>query len=724
VRTIRAVLTGAAALLLFALLPSASPPAHAATAVVINPSDRDTIADNSQLTGLRVNLPMPVDCVANKSACDAITLLNQLDGFDVDPRISLAFDHAIDVSKATVDNVYVQKASGGPKIGLNRLVWSPLRNTLYGHPTEQLEDGTTYRVVVTDGLGGAGTGSSTTITTESATATLLKMRRMLDSGEAYDAAGIAAANRKLRFTIGPSNSRTAYPAAEITQIRREKDPGPGKPLVAEMILDTNLAAVGTVAFGSFLSPSWLDGARTIPQVPTKTGTPEVTGYEEVGFTLTVPAGAKPAGGWPVAIFGPGITRSKYDLFLAADLNAARGIATMSIDPVGHNWGPRSTTKVDLANPPGTVVTFSGFGRSVDVNGDGAYTDQEGVSAPGQPHPKSAIALRDGLRQTALDNMALVRAIGRGVDVDGDSVVDLRPTNVSYYAQSLGGIYGTMVMGVDQLVPVGALNVPGGSITEIARQSPAFRVLVADSLKKTVPPLLNGGRDGFTESLPLWLDPPVTAPAVGAVPIQDAFATVDWINRSGSPETFAPLLRLRPPADSAAKKVFYQFALGDQTVPNPTSATIMRAGHLQDVTTVYRNDLTPTSSTNPHGFLLDPRISGREFGQVQVSEFLATGGTSLIDPDGPGPVMEVPVNPPSRLEVLNFTLSAATGEPPAETAAGGGTGTGNGAGADSAGSNSSRGLPATGGNARLPVLGAVALFVALVLKRRMSLSGIR
>ena len=96
-----------------------------------------------------------------------------------------------------------------------------------------------------------------------------------------------------------------------------------------------------------------------------------------------------------------------------------------------------------------------------------------MRTPEQPHPLASIGLRDGLRQTALDNMALVRAIGRGVDVDGDGSEDLRRDGVVYYAQSLGGIYGTMLMGVDQRVRAGALNVPGGPILDIARQSPAF-----------------------------------------------------------------------------------------------------------------------------------------------------------------------------------------------------------------------------------------------------------
>ena len=51
---------------------------------------------------------------------------------------------------------------------------------------------------------------------------------------------------------------------------------------------------------------------------------------------------------------------------------------------------------------------------------------------------------------------------------------------------------------------------------------------------------------------------------------------------------------------------------------------MRAGQLRDVTTLYRNDLTPTAGSDPHGFLIDPRITGRQLGLIQVATFLDLG----------------------------------------------------------------------------------------------------
>jgi len=637
----------------------AAPAVAGAAPPTLFPTDALTVADGAQATGLRLNLPLP-DCAARPSDCSEIRLLNELDGFDVDPRIEIGLGRTDDVARVTPDTVYVRPVAGGERIGLNRLVVSPARGALFGQPARQLAPATTYELVVTPAL--TGEGARTTFTTMSPTASLDALRRQLDDGTAYTAAGIAPGDRGLKV-------ERSFDAPNVLELNRLNDTGAPERM-REAVVISSRAAAGKYVFGSFLAPQWLDAAdRTIEQRPTGGAGPPARRAERVGFALILPAGPKPAGGYPVAVFGPGITRSKYDVFLAADENAARGIATIAVDPVGHAFGPRGELEVRTALPPATV-TLPQFGRAADVDGDGAVDNREGVQAPSQPHPRASIGLRDGLRQTALDQMTLVRAIGAGVDLDGDASVDLRPERVTYYAQSLGGIYGTQFVATDPLVDVAALNVPGGPILEIARLSPGFRSSVSAELGGRVPSLLNGGCEGFTESFPLVIDPPVTAPAIGAVAIQEAGARVNWLNRSGSPEAYAPA--------AARERVFYQFAFGDRTVPNPTSATLVRAGGLLDRTTIYRNDRTPTAGSDPHGFLLDPRIAGHNLGQRQVTEFLATEGRSLIDPDGGGNVFEVPIADPLTLERPNYPYPClGTDAPPAERApaapAGGGPG---------------------------------------------------
>ena len=64
------------------------------------PSDRWTTVDWSQPTGLRVDLPKP-DCATRPSDCADIDVLNTLDGFNVQPRISVPFTGAIDPSSVS-----------------------------------------------------------------------------------------------------------------------------------------------------------------------------------------------------------------------------------------------------------------------------------------------------------------------------------------------------------------------------------------------------------------------------------------------------------------------------------------------------------------------------------------------------------------------------------------------------------------------------------------------
>jgi hypothetical protein len=68
------------------------------------PSDLFTSADLSHNTGLRVNLPFP-DCTAQPSECDDLHVINTLDGFNLQPRLSLPFSGPIDVTTATSETV-------------------------------------------------------------------------------------------------------------------------------------------------------------------------------------------------------------------------------------------------------------------------------------------------------------------------------------------------------------------------------------------------------------------------------------------------------------------------------------------------------------------------------------------------------------------------------------------------------------------------------------------
>jgi len=685
-----------------------------AQAVSVFPSDDLTVRDRTQLTGRRVNLPLP-DCAARPTDCNTVRLLNQLDGFDLDPRLALRFAAPVDPAAIAAATVVEQLGGSrdGARTGVDRVVYDAATNTVYAHPAQQLSPGTTYRLRVgnndgnnnagnnnagnnnagnnnagndnaggnnaggnnsgnnnagNDNAGGNNSGNNnagnnnagnnnsggnngggnngggnlggdrgavpraqSTFTTLSATDGLTDMVRQLDNGSAYRAAGILGGSRGLQVDA-------AFPAAGTT-MTYTRDLGSDKK-ATDPVPNTSVAAAGTYVFGSYLAPSWLTPDGDIPQTPTADAGPRVRGQARLPFVAILPAGPAPAGGWPVTVFGHGFTRTDADLFLAATQNAARGLATIATDVVGHGYGPQSTWNVTSAAGTTTVPAHA---RGVDRNRDGTIDSTEGVATLPQPARLAQINSRDGLRQTVADVGTLVRAVAAAPNLGG---VGLRPTGVTYYGQSFGGIYGSMLGGVDRTIQAFGLNVPGGPISEIARLSPAFRPLVTQSLAAAQPQLLNGGKAGFTESLPLAGEPPVTSPAPGSLPIQQFLADGTWINRSGSPETYAPLL--------PKSRTLVQSAFGDQTVPNPTASTLIRAGGLEQRTTLYRNDKTANASMNPHGFLLDPRfVPGNELGQTQMSTFLASGGATVIDPDGPAPIFEVPVTDPAVLMKLNF-----------------------------------------------------------------------
>src|SRR5262245_60528266 len=55
------------------------------------PSNLFTVPDLAQISGLRISLPLP-DCNVRPSDCEDLKVINTLDGFNLQPRISIPFD--------------------------------------------------------------------------------------------------------------------------------------------------------------------------------------------------------------------------------------------------------------------------------------------------------------------------------------------------------------------------------------------------------------------------------------------------------------------------------------------------------------------------------------------------------------------------------------------------------------------------------------------------------
>jgi dienelactone hydrolase len=641
------------------------------------PSNLYTTPDATQVTGLRVELPTP-DCATRVSDCQDIAVLDTLDGFNVQPRISIPFSGPIDLSTVTSENIFLV----GPDdrvIGINQAEWEPANDTLHVESNEQLAQDTTYLLVVTRGVHAAD-GSPLSVTDfrhnlnlgQTKDRAAAAYRKALigalpmalaggaDAGDIADASlfttqSINAISEKIRaqlqatpvsFNLGTHGQRSVFPVSSLAAVALHRQNGTATfsdsfVYAAGSPLQQLLAGVGTIAYGSYASPDYENSAEVIPAVGTKTGVPAVQSVNDLEFSLWLPAGSPPAGGWPVAIFGHGFTDSKDGAPLAVAGTLARnGIATIAINVVGHGGGPLGTYTAFLTN--GTSVTLRSGGRGIDQDGNGTIDSTEGVSAVGA---QSLVGNRDGLRQTVIDLMQLVKELKAGVDVSGDGTADLSTSRIYYAGQSFGGIYGVQLLGLEPDIRAGVPNVPGGPITEIARLSPSFRILVGFALLTRVPSIYNAvpdpGLDNFNENIPLRNLPIRVDTVPGASAIQTVLENTIWAQQAGNPAAYAPFI---------TAPVIIQFARGDETVPNPTTTAILRAGHLASRATLFRNDLAvaanPAVAHNPHTFLTNVGGAGAAFAfaaQPQIATFFASDGATVIDPDGSGPFFETPTS---------------------------------------------------------------------------------
>lgn len=673
------------------------------------PSDRFTVVDRHQNTGLRVNLPLP-NCGTHPSDCADIALLNQLDGFNPQPRLSIPFDGAIDPSTVNSHTLFLIKLPGrfgfgrdfddhdlhgvhASVIGINQIFWDPASLTLFAESDQHLDEHSRYLLIVTKGIHDAqghairrahglddedddvgdrqlhryrralhrllddevlralvpgldkdDLAAASLFTTESVTATL---ESILDQVR-------AAAPPTVNFNLGSGGQKTVFPlntVAGLTWNAQVTTVGPLFPISlngALGALQVFPGSIGTIAFGKFSSKQWKNAGVFIPAVPTRNEVP-AQGTEDVYFNLFIPSGARPSNGWPVAIFGHGFTDSKQGApFAVASTLAHNGIATIAINVVGHGFGPNSTLTLKQG---ANSVTFPEGGRGFDQDGNGTIDSSEG-SSTFFAGAQGSLGSRDALQQTVADLMQLVRAIQGGIDSSGGGLPDVDANRIYYFGQSFGGIYGTIFLGIEPDVRAGVPNVPGGPIIDIVRLSPSFQPLLTRGLAVRTPSLLNtGSAPFFNDNSPLRDLPPVTNTVPGAVAIQTVEDTSRWLGQAGDPVAWAPFIRKTPLPGESAKRVIIQFARGDKTVPNPTATALIRSGDLADRATLFRNDLAFALGVgfgkNPHTFLTNiggtvPVATAAIGAQTQIAIFFATDGALTIDPDGPGPLFEVPI----------------------------------------------------------------------------------
>lgn len=369
--------------------------------------------------------------------------------------------------------------------------------------------------------------------------------------------------------------------------------------------------------------------------------PQVKGVETVPILVTVPnensGMTRPAGGWPVVIYGHGLGGNRMSGLLVADALASAGYVVVAMDFPLHGvtpWDP-VFAPFYVGNTP-----FAGVARErtfdVDyVNNQTGAPGPDGVIDASGTHIinlQEFRASRDNLRQGIIDLSVLASSLGN-FDLDGDGAGDLRPFNVGYTGISMGGIYGTGFGAIEPLVNRSHLNVPAGGLLRALEESPTFGPRIRAGLAAA----------GIVEGDPLF----ELYLTVGQTVI-DSGDPINWI---------APLAQAKP--------VLLHEVIGDTVLPNfvpgaPLSGTepMIRTTPLAAFSTTQADPagLRVASRFVPpasHGSYLSPATSLEATieMQTQMLSFMASDGT-FVQVNNEATM--VPVVVPLRVEVPSLS----------------------------------------------------------------------
>jgi hypothetical protein len=704
------------------------------------PADRFTVVDETQNTCKRVNMPRG-DCTGaapeQPSSCVEVDQLNNFDGFNIKPRITIPFSGPIDLSTVNSATIFLVSlgdalvdgapgclvtsfededhdgdellppADAGWVVGINQAVWDPLTNTLFVEADEILDQHSRYAVIITSNVKDEnGFSIETTKAFKKAIgdddddaddgvvvdpdvaaykqalrgaiheARFFGVRRKdVVAASVFTTMSVSAVIEKIRdqvlaapapaaadFKLGPSGARTLFTLSSITSLtfnRQLKTTGALSPqsLAARLTTLRAIPSVGQLAWGRYQSPNYLTAERLIPSTGTFSGVPEVLNYETVYFNIVIPAGAAPANGWPVIIYGQGTGDNLNGApFNVAANFANHGFATVAINFPGQGLGPTGTLTVARTGNP--AITFPAGGRAVDVNHDDNFDSPEGWNAP---PPKSLQLSRNASRQAAIDIMQLIRVLEVGVDVDGNGTTDLDAGRIYYSGISAGSAVGALLVAVDSRLRGAVMSGIGG--WPYLHLEPVARPVVGANFAKHFPPLLNppgtplitsiGGvgvaGPFFNENVPDRDQPPLVNTIAGALPLQEWIERLEWLSETGAAGAFSVYWRLKPLAGVAPRPFIIQMSRGDQQALNPITAALARASLVADRITLYRHDLFANRNLfkDPHSLVIrtDNAVMSTlaAKAQEQISTFFASDGTVTTDPDGADVLFETPAS---------------------------------------------------------------------------------
>ena len=595
-------------------------------------------------------LNLPVSLKALTPHFDA---LNALDGYSTVATATARFSSAIDpasISAATVRMIEVDVDNATKAtVGVRRLLVYGTDYTARVQPTFDSAGATLeivpslpltasnqgtnvgYLVVLTSGLtstaGAAATPDSDYLAIKAALPTCALLTGTMNgicllTGahlQIAGAVGVPAANVVLTFSFSTQATQdTLNVAAALTQPTAIVAQPTGLDLSA---LSPSLPPVADVYVGTLTIPYYHDPAApltgswrgnpftAVPGAPTTTHltrfnpVPVVQANLTIPLFLTVPNAlsgqSKPMAGWPVVIFQHGLRGNRSQSAAIAATYAVQGFAVAAIDIPLHGI-------TDTTSPLYQAANERTFNLDLVTNATGA-PPADGQIDPSGTHIinlTSMLTSRDNLRQAAIDIVQLSSSLPE-LDVDGDTVPDVDGTRIHYAGISLGGIVGTVANALPGPVQSAYLNVPGGGIANLLRDSAALS------------PSVNAG-----------------LAAAGLVPgmtlYENFFRNAQTAIDAGDPLNYIA-------TTFAARPTLLTQVINDLVVPNSATQRLVNAAPFVKANLAGPAGIAAGSgrwvhfTSGSHGSLLDPTSSLAVTTEMQThaASFVASGGAAFI-----------------------------------------------------------------------------------------------
>ncbi len=355
--------------------------------------------------------------------------------------------------------------------------------------------------------------------------------------------------------------------------------------------------------------------------------------------ITVPKVAAPVGGFPVLVFGHGLTSNRTSMLAFSNTAALAGFATIAIDviyhgerttcvgsttatmqasddaacanPVNQQCDPTTGRCVARASAPPLACTFGADGLTGDLGcqaqGQGlclstnlceggdflrtAAANPPAIASWNFLNLTNLFALRDNFRYAPLDFAMLIKILKVPTGTAGslaarlaaaDPNAVLNTSVINYVGQSLGGFNGSMASAVNADFKYIGLSVPGSDQVQVLLTAPAFASQRDGFLGNLSGLGLRAGLPAFDQFLVLAktiLDP--------ADP-QNAIYT--GVNQSMP----------------AGRKVYIQYIENDVVIPNPTTVQLINAANQTPANQAFTTYVQPSAGfpiPGRHAFLL-------------------------------------------------------------------------------------------------------------------------